>query len=497
MNGASNICDYFKQKTVLITGATGFVGKLLVEKILRTCDVNKMYVTMRPKKNKSIYQRMEEYFENPIINADIGLPNLGISETDRKMIIEEVNIVFHSAATTRFDETLRIASYVNVRGTLEMMKLCTEMENLRVSVVLVEDIPNYLLFQSVVHVSTAYSFCVQSKIEEKCYKSHLQGADLLNIVDTLDDEKLDVIKPLLLKQWPNTYVFTKSIAENVVWEYYDILPIGMVRPSIITATVCDPVPGWVDNLIGATGVFVGTLLGVIRTMKCRSDYIADLVPADHVVNCMIATATMVHKNRENQNEGRGIYNCITSCQRPLTWGECSAFGAKHADKIPSTMAIWSVIFLPSSHSYLYLLLHFILHVVPAYVIDFFCICVGKKPQLVKGYQKIAKLLNVIGYFATRQWNFSNSNTQELWASLSDHDKERYNFDAGSIDWNTYFYHYVYGGRIYLLKEPLDTVPQARIKQRKLKITHYTLMIIITMFLAYSAKCICSGLLMNL
>ena len=41
------------------------------------------------------------------IEGDILEPNMGISVEDEKKIIENVNIVFHSAATVRFDEPLK------------------------------------------------------------------------------------------------------------------------------------------------------------------------------------------------------------------------------------------------------------------------------------------------------------------------------------------------------------------------------------------------------
>ena len=46
------IRDYFRGKNLLVTGATGFCGKVLVEKLLRSCEgVGKIYVLIRKKKN--------------------------------------------------------------------------------------------------------------------------------------------------------------------------------------------------------------------------------------------------------------------------------------------------------------------------------------------------------------------------------------------------------------------------------------------------------------
>lgn len=53
------IKDYYRGKTLLVTGCTGFlgtlprssspVGKVVLEKILRSLDVEKVYLLIRPK----------------------------------------------------------------------------------------------------------------------------------------------------------------------------------------------------------------------------------------------------------------------------------------------------------------------------------------------------------------------------------------------------------------------------------------------------------------
>ena len=53
---------------------------------------------------------------------------------------------------------------------------------------------------------------------------------------------------------PNTYTFTKAITEQLVKQEREHLPISIVRPSIVAGAVKDPIPGWVDNLNGPTGI---------------------------------------------------------------------------------------------------------------------------------------------------------------------------------------------------------------------------------------------------
>ena len=52
---------------------------------------------------------------------------------------------------------------------------------------------------------------------------------------------------------PNTYTFTKALAEKLVREEGEGMPVAIVRPSIVVAALEEPAPGWIDNLNGPTG----------------------------------------------------------------------------------------------------------------------------------------------------------------------------------------------------------------------------------------------------
>lgn len=70
------------------------------------------------------------------IEGDCSLPSLGISETDKIKLINNVSIVFHSAATVSFDEKIKLAVAINIQGLNEMIELCKNMKNLKVKIII-------------------------------------------------------------------------------------------------------------------------------------------------------------------------------------------------------------------------------------------------------------------------------------------------------------------------------------------------------------------------
>ena len=63
-----------------------------------------------------------------------------------------------------------------------------------------------------------------------------------------------------------------------------------MRPSIVSASLNEPYPGWVDNFNGPSGVFAGIGKGVLRTVYCMRDSVADMVPVDVCINLLCAIA---------------------------------------------------------------------------------------------------------------------------------------------------------------------------------------------------------------
>lgn len=67
------------------------------------------------------------------ISGDISLPGLGLSSENRQFLVKNISIIFHVAATVRFDDPLVRAILLNVRGTRDIALMAREMPKLAVS----------------------------------------------------------------------------------------------------------------------------------------------------------------------------------------------------------------------------------------------------------------------------------------------------------------------------------------------------------------------------
>ncbi|XP_069383835.1 fatty acyl-CoA reductase 1 isoform X4 [Paralichthys olivaceus] len=467
-----NIPDYFAGKNVLITGATGFIGKVLLEKLLRSCpEVKTVFVMVRSKAgqcpkdriadmiNCKLFERLQD--EQPdfavkivAVNSDLTLPELDLSKEDQSILAENVNVVFHCAATIRFNEPLKDAMQLNVLATQKMLALAHRMKQLEVFL----------------HISTAYANCDQELIEEVVYSPPVDYRRLIDTLDWMDDELVSALTPKLIGERPNTYTYTKALAEYLVQQEAGDINVAIVRPSIVGASWKEPFPGWIDNFNGPSGIFIAAGKGILRTMRASNDAVADLVPVDVVINATLAAAWFSGSQRPKNIM---VYNCTTGGINPFHWGEVEycinmtfktnpleqAFRRPNVNlrSNPFTNQYWTAVS----------------HTLPALLYDGYLRLTGRKPRMMKTITRLHRAMMVLEYFTSHSWVWNTDNVAMLLAQMSPEDKKVFNFDVRQLHWAEYMENYCMGTKKYVLNEELSGLPAARKHLNKLRNIRYT------------------------
>ncbi|EFN65513.1 Fatty acyl-CoA reductase 1 [Camponotus floridanus] len=481
-NETHSIDTFFAETEIFIIGATGFLGKALLEKLLRSCHcVATIFVLIRPKRNQSIEERFRKLLENPIfdrirtecpsvlnkifpVKGDLGMPELGLQLKDKEMLIQRVNIVFHIAATVRFNEPLKIAVNINTRATDRMLDLCRHMTNLI----------------SVIYVSTAYSNADRREIKESIYTTKIKPYTVIDMCENLDDETMKIIEKTLIGNHPNTYTLTKGLAEQIVLSKGIGLPIAIVRPSIICAAYQEPFPGWIDNVNGVTGLMTETSRGTVRSLIGNANLVVDIIPLDFVVNTLICASW---HNAVQRSDTVKIYNCTSSSLHPITSSEFVYLAHKYAIKFPSKYVMWYPNCTLRTNRFIHTIIVVMLHFLPAFILDLILRIQGCKPIMMKIAKRFDRGAKSTEFFRTKEWKFYADNMMKLIKFVrASGNCNDFSVDIRNLDWDAYLHHYMLGIRKYILQDNPDTLNNSRKRLSRLywidKLTKIVLLVMI-------------------
>lgn len=208
------------------------------------------------------------------VYGDITLPNLGLNEKHLKKVLE-AHLVFHVAASLKLEATLKPNILMNLTGTKHVIDVAKMM-------------PNHVL---TVHFSTGFCCCDVEILEEKVIDWLDKPEDLMKCAEWMSEEAMAAMQPKVMGCQPNTYTYTKRLAEIMIRdEYAKGFPICIVRPSIVVPAFQEPLVGWVDSLNGPAGLMLGAAKGVIRSMLLDGSLETEAIPVDTACNGIILIA---------------------------------------------------------------------------------------------------------------------------------------------------------------------------------------------------------------
>jgi fatty acyl-CoA reductase len=276
-------------RVFLLTGVTGFLGKVLLEELIRRREelrVEKVYVLIRSRGSHKAPDRFQrEVVRSPcfgalpaewtcqveVLEGTLEQPCLGLAEM-HETLSREVTHVIHAAASVSFELPIADAARSNILTALNVLDLAKGFRRL----------------ERMVWVSTAYvtpHAGGTTAVEEALAPLPAPAAELF---ESIRSKKASEEELLRASGHPNTYTLTKSIAEHLLMERRGQVPLTIVRPSVISASVIHPFPGWIDSTTGF-GAFVLLLgLGHLRAVVGKGHSKLDLIPVDEVASRVLS-----------------------------------------------------------------------------------------------------------------------------------------------------------------------------------------------------------------
>ena len=278
------------RNTVLLTGATGFVGKVVLHELMRRrqeLGIERVVLLVRARRGVSAQKRFfEEIVASPcfrdlpkswpdlveILEGDIAEDQAGIGGATRIELTQRLTQIIHCAASVEFDLPIGEATALNVTGSLNLLELAAECRKR----------------PRMVDVSTAYvtPHAGDDRVIEEALFELIDEPE--ELYDDIREGRFDGVKreaALLAKMGhPNTYTFSKCLAENLLAARREEVPLSIVRPSIVSASLKQPFAGWIDSpaAFALFALMIGS--GRMRAMIGRCDARIDTVPVDYVAD---------------------------------------------------------------------------------------------------------------------------------------------------------------------------------------------------------------------
>ena len=365
-------------KQILLVGVTGFIGKVWLSSLLDDLpEIGKIYLLIRRQRTATAQERFERIVaESPVfdhlherygdglakflgdrievVEGDISQPGLGMAPETRARLQRLLDLVVNSSGLVDFNPDLRDALATNVAGVAHLLDFIRASDHAgllhlstcyvvgardgRVSEELRPDYtPAHLsdfdaerelqsleeLVKKVVERSESAELTAalrRQALGRHAESKNLPGPEIENLIRR---NRARWLRNHLTKAgtrraqhlgWPNTYTFTKSVAESLIARRGTDLPVAVVRPSIVETSIARPFRGWNEGI--NTSAPLSYLLGTyFRQLPTNQRKCLDVIPVDLVCRglTLIAAAVVTRRHRR-------LYQLATSASNPCDMG---------------------------------------------------------------------------------------------------------------------------------------------------------------------------------
>lgn len=348
---SSKVLEQLRGKHVLITGTTGFLGKVVLEKLIRAVpDIGGIHLLIRGNKQhpdarsrfvneiatSSVFDRLrqenEEAFEAFLderlhcVTGEVTEPGFGLQPEAFQTLASGISAVINSAASVNFREELDKALTINtlcLKNIAELARQNPSLSVVQVSTCYVNGKNSGQVTESVIKPAGAEIARSQEgyyEIEELIDVLNKNIADVRSRYTgkTLDRKLVDLgIREANRYGWSDTYTFTKWLGEQLLLKALNGRALTIVRPSIIESALEEPAPGWIEGVKVADAIILAYAREKVTLFPGKRSGIVDVIPVDLVANTIIlAVAEALGETPRSR-----IYQCCSGSSNPVSVGE--------------------------------------------------------------------------------------------------------------------------------------------------------------------------------
>jgi alcohol-forming fatty acyl-CoA reductase len=336
-------------RRIAVTGATGFLGTALVERLMRSAPGCELVLLLRPGRMRGVEERARrEIFRNDafdrlraelgpdafaaevarrvtVIRGDVGTDGLGLDEAGRELLAG-CDVVIHSAATVSFDSPLDAAVEVNLLGPtriaetlrslgvaphLVAVSTCYVAGNHRgvAAEIAVQDSSFFVDVDWRREVDAARRARADAEAESRRperlarfaaeARTELGAAGVPLLSAKAEHRRTAWVSDQMVEAgrararslgFPDVYSYTKALGERALGQTKGPVPVTTVRPSIIESAVAEPKPGWIRGFRMAEPVIISYARGLLTQFPGVPEGVVDVIPVDLVVAAICAVA---------------------------------------------------------------------------------------------------------------------------------------------------------------------------------------------------------------
>ena len=255
---------------ILLVGCTGFLGKSLIHYLITNTRHN-LILVLRPKHNLSIDERFHDILnEMSITNSERiklvkvcydDMRKIEIGDKDRKYIQENVDILINALADVKFNRPLKKAVLNNTVTAINWMKFFQDCSH-----------PKKYIYVSSAFVN--FHITNDGSLKEKIYEKNMS---IQTLTDVLSGKKTS------MHPYHNSYLFSKQLAEILLFRKRKSLSLSIFRPSVLSPAVHYPYCGW-TSMQSLNYIFFGMATGTIPCWNISRDDVFDnninIIPVD-------------------------------------------------------------------------------------------------------------------------------------------------------------------------------------------------------------------------